>query len=141
MALTSENFPNEAIQYGLDRRKCARSGQRAKLADREQATIRVSDSHSDFFTRNMIAVLAEARAALGIDDSVADMTPPALMKAIMQAPVDLWFNGGIGTYIKARSETHGDVGDKTNDALRVDALKLAECLIEEGRRYAKNARA
>jgi len=42
------------------------------------------------------------------------------MKAILAAPVDLLWNGGIGTYVKAAGETHAEVGDKTNDAIRVN---------------------
>ena len=60
------------------------------------------------------------RLALGIEASVEAMTPAELMKAILLAPVDLLWNGGIGTYVKASHETHGDAGDKANDAIRVD---------------------
>ena len=51
-----------------------------------------------------IPISPQMRDALGIDESVSEMTPPALMRTILQAPVDLLFNGGIGTYIKAESE-------------------------------------
>ena len=49
------------------------------------------------------------------------MTPPDLIRAILQAPVDLLFNGGIGTYIKAESESDAEVGDRANDTVRVNA--------------------
>ena len=61
------------------------------------------------------------------------MTPAELMRAILLAPVDLLWNGGIGTYVKARAETHADVGDKANDAIRVDGGELrAKCVGEGG---------
>ncbi len=53
------------------------------------------------------------------------MTPSELMKAILQAPVDLLWNGGIGTYVKAAAETHVEVGDKANDAIRVNGAATA----------------
>ena len=61
------------------------------------------------------------------------MTPAELMRAILLAPVDLLWNGGIGTYVKARSETHAEAGDKANDAIRVDGRELrAKCVGEGG---------
>ena len=73
------------------------------------------------------------RAALGIAADVASMTPAELMRAILLAPVDLLWNGGIGTYVKASEETHGDAGDKANDAIRVDGGQLrAQCVGEGG---------
>ena len=47
------------------------------------------------------------------------------MQAILPAPVDLLWNGGIGTYVKAASESHADVGDKANDAIRVNGARAA----------------
>jgi glutamate dehydrogenase len=73
------------------------------------------------------------RHALGIDDDVAAMTPAELMRAILLAPVDLLWNGGIGTYVKAEHESHTDAGDKANDAIRVDGGQLrARCVGEGG---------
>ena len=73
------------------------------------------------------------REALGIDGDVDKLTPAELMKAILQAPVDLLWNGGIGTYVKASDETHADAGDKANDAIRVDGRQLrAKCVGEGG---------
>ncbi len=61
------------------------------------------------------------------------MTPAELMRAILLAPVDLLWNGGIGTYVKARTETHAEAGDKANDAIRVDGRELrAKCVGEGG---------
>ena len=79
-----------------------------------------------------IAISPEARAALGLDDTVTDMTPPALMKAILTAPADLLWNGGIGTYIKAETEADSDVGDRANDAVRVNGNQVRAKVIGEG---------
>ncbi len=79
-----------------------------------------------------IALSAEARAALGIAAEVQAMTPAELMRAILLAPVDLFYNGGIGTYVKAGSESHGDCGDRANDAIRVDGAELRCKVVVEG---------
>ncbi|MET9874591.1 NAD-glutamate dehydrogenase [Actinacidiphila glaucinigra] len=79
-----------------------------------------------------IALTPQIRKALGIDQPVAKMTPADLMKAILKAPVDLLWNGGIGTYVKAATETHPDVGDKANDAIRVDGGELRAKVVGEG---------
>ena len=79
-----------------------------------------------------IPVSPQVRDALGIDGEVTEMTPPNLIKAILQAPVDLLFNGGIGTYIKAESESDADVGDRANDPVRVNANQVRAKVIGEG---------
>ncbi|MFC8364727.1 NAD-glutamate dehydrogenase [Streptomyces griseorubiginosus] len=83
-------------------------------------------------TAKSIPVNAHIREALGIEDKVTKMTPADLMKAILQAPVDLLWNGGIGTYVKASTETHADVGDKANDPIRVDGADLRVKVVGEG---------
>ncbi|MFI8446098.1 NAD-glutamate dehydrogenase [Streptomyces erythrochromogenes] len=79
-----------------------------------------------------VPVTAQMRAALGIEAGVTKMTPADLMQAILKAPVDLVWNGGIGTYVKATSETHADVGDKANDAIRVNGSDVRAQVIGEG---------
>ncbi|MER5872859.1 NAD-glutamate dehydrogenase [Streptomyces sp. NPDC002044] len=83
-------------------------------------------------TAKAIPVNAQVRAALGIEAGVTKMTPADLMKAILQSPVDLLWNGGIGTYVKATAETHADVGDKANDAIRVNGSDVRSRVIGEG---------
>ncbi|MEV7996477.1 NAD-glutamate dehydrogenase [Streptomyces sp. NPDC086077] len=83
-------------------------------------------------TAKAIPVNAHIRAALGIEEKVAKLTPADLMRAILKAPVDLLWNGGIGTYVKASTETHADVGDKANDAIRVDGKDLRVKVVGEG---------
>ena len=60
------------------------------------------------------------------------MTPAELLRAILLAPVDLLWNGGIGTYVKARAETQAEAGDKANDAIRVDGADLRVKCVGEG---------
>jgi glutamate dehydrogenase len=83
-------------------------------------------------TAKSIQVTPQVRQALGLDDSVTALPPNDLLKAILQAPVDLLWNGGIGTYVKASTETHADVGDKANDAIRVDGIDLRAKAVGEG---------
>ncbi|MFJ4472590.1 NAD-glutamate dehydrogenase [Streptomyces sp. NPDC089424] len=83
-------------------------------------------------TAKAIPVNAHIRAALGIEEKVTKLTPADLMRAILKAPVDLLWNGGIGTYVKASTETHADVGDKANDAIRVDGKDLRVNVVGEG---------
>jgi len=72
------------------------------------------------------------RAALGLGAEVTTLTPAALISAILKAPVDLLWNGGIGTYVKASTEPHSAAGDKTNDAVRVDGRELRARVVGEG---------
>src|SRR5205085_7057274 len=77
-----------------------------------------------------IAITPEVKRALGV---AADaLTPTELVNAILKAPVDLLYNGGIGTYVKARSESHAEVGDRANDALRIDGAELRCKVVAEG---------
>jgi glutamate dehydrogenase len=62
----------------------------------------------------------------------AQVTPNEIIKAILKSHVDLLWNGGIGTYVKASSESHSDVGDRSNDAVRIDARELNCKVIGEG---------
>ncbi len=77
-----------------------------------------------------ITLSDQIREALDIDATV--VTPDELISAILRAPVDLLWNGGIGTYVKASTETHLDVGDKANDAIRVDGREVRARVIGEG---------
>ena len=75
----------------------------------------------------------QVRRALGIEDAGPTMTPAELMRAVLKAPVDLLWNGGIGTYVKAAGETNADAGDKANDTIRVNGRELrAQCVGEGG---------
>jgi len=77
-----------------------------------------------------VPLSAEARAALGIDDAAP--SGEEVVRAILSAKVDLLYNGGIGTYIKATTEEDADVGDRANDRVRVDATVVRARVIGEG---------
>ena len=79
-----------------------------------------------------VPLSARARAALGVDEGTHSLSPDELISAILTAPVDLLWNGGIGTYVKASTETHADAGDRSNDAVRVDAARLRARIVAEG---------
>lgn len=81
-------------------------------------------------TAKSVSLSAQIKALLGVE---ADALPPNdLISALLKAPVDLLFNGGIGTYVKASGETNAEVGDKANDALRVDGGELRCRVVGEG---------
>ncbi|MGH9260516.1 MAG: NAD-glutamate dehydrogenase domain-containing protein, partial [Acidimicrobiales bacterium] len=86
------------------------------------------------FSRSLksIPISPEVRDALGLGATVSSMAPTELLKAILGAPVDLLYNGGIGTYVKASTETHTEVGDRANDAIRVDGKQIRAKVIGEG---------
>ena len=77
-----------------------------------------------------IALSPEAREALSIDSK--SLTPNELIAAMLKAPVDLLWNGGIGTYVKSRSESHADAGDRANDIVRVNGEELRCRIVGEG---------
>ena len=79
-----------------------------------------------------VPISAQARAALGLDAAIIALSPDELISAILRAPVDLLWNGGIGTYVKASQETHADAGDRSSDAVRVDASSLRARVVAEG---------
>ena len=81
-------------------------------------------------TAKTITLSDEAQAVLGITE--AEMEPAALISAILKSPADLIWFGGIGTYLKSRTESNGEVGDPANDALRVNAEELRARVIGEG---------
>jgi|CXWL01.1.fsa_nt_gi glutamate dehydrogenase len=84
------------------------------------------------FSRSLkaIDVSREVAALTGLEKP--QVTPAELMSALLKSPCELLWFGGIGAYIKARAETHADVGDKANDAVRVDAEDLRALVIGEG---------
>ncbi len=77
-----------------------------------------------------IELSAAARAALGCDFDAAD--GESIVQAILRAPVDLFYNGGIGTYVRASTETDANVGDHANDACRITAAELRAKVVVEG---------
>jgi len=83
-------------------------------------------------TAKSVHVGPEAAAALGLADGMQALSPDQLISAILKAPVDLLWNGGIGTYVKATAQSSADVGDRSNDSLRIDATDLRAKVVGEG---------
>src|SRR4029077_16569513 len=83
-------------------------------------------------TAKAVAITPEVRKPLGTPDDVAALTPNEMVSRLLCAPVDLLWNGGIGTFVKARTERNADVGDKANDAVRVNGFELQCRVVGEG---------
>jgi glutamate dehydrogenase len=81
-------------------------------------------------TAKTVPLSPEVRSRLDVPEE--ELTPDELIRAILRAPVDLLWNGGVGTYVKASAETHVEVGDKRNDQVRVDAGRLRCRVVGEG---------
>jgi glutamate dehydrogenase len=115
----------------------------ASFAERERLFALPRSSWADYDTRlisegggvwarseKSVPLSPQARAALGI--AAERLTPAELVNAILKAPVDLLYNGGIGTYVKASGESHAEVGDRANDAVRIDGRDLRCKVLAEG---------
>ncbi|MFD2420658.1 NAD-glutamate dehydrogenase [Amycolatopsis pigmentata] len=83
-------------------------------------------------TAKSIPVSAPMRAALGLADGTEALSPAELIQAILRAPADLLWNGGIGTYVKSAAEHQTDAHDKANDAVRVNGGDLRVKVVGEG---------
>ncbi|MFM1886656.1 MAG: NAD-glutamate dehydrogenase, partial [Pseudomonadota bacterium] len=81
-----------------------------------------------------IALTAEVKALLQAAElqDRSEATPDELVRAILRMPVDLLWNGGIGTYVKASTESHADAQDRGNDSVRVDGAALRARVVGEG---------
>lgn len=121
--------PNAARSFA-ERERLYRM-ERSSWADYNTALISKGGGVYDRTVKS-VPISAQVRTVLGIPEGITKLSPPELMKAIVSAPVDLLWNGGIGTYVKASSETNAEVGDKSNDAVRVDACDLRVRVIGEG---------
>ncbi|MEO1202924.1 MAG: NAD-glutamate dehydrogenase, partial [Pseudomonadota bacterium] len=119
--------PDIAASY-RERQRLFRKG-RSSWSDYNETLI---SKGGGIFSRQAktIRLSAEVRALLDVDEKT--MKPDELVNAILKMPVDLLWNGGIGTYVKASSESNGDVGDRGNDAVRVDATELRCQAVGEG---------
>ncbi len=104
---------------------------RSSWADYDRSLISAGGGVFDRSAKS-VPVTPQMAAALGLADDVRVLTPAELMKAILLAPVDLLWNGGIGTYVKAGSESNLEVGDRANDAIRVNGGELQVRVVGEG---------
>lgn len=104
---------------------------RSSWADYDRSLISAGGGVYDRTVKS-VPISPQVRAALGLSAETVSLSPPELIRAVLQAPVDLLWNGGIGTYVKASTETNADVGDKSNDAVRVDGNQLRVKVVGEG---------
>src|SRR2546422_7370317 len=81
-------------------------------------------------TAKSVPLSSEVQNVLNVSGKT--LTPSELISAILKAPVDLLYNGGIGTYVKSRRQSHAEVGDRTNDAIRVNGADLRCKVVAEG---------
>ncbi|UVE16451.1 NAD-glutamate dehydrogenase [Pseudomonas sp. LS44] len=84
------------------------------------------------FSRSAKSIAISPQMQKRFDITADKLAPTELLNALLKAPVDLLWNGGIGTYVKSSRESHADVGDKANDALRVDGRELRAKVVGEG---------
>ncbi|MDO5617826.1 NAD-glutamate dehydrogenase [Kocuria sp.] len=121
--------PDPAVSYAERERLFGLA--RSSWQDYDSAKISVGGG---VFSREAksVPISPEIRTLLDLPESTTQLSPIELMRAILQAPADLFYNGGIGTYIKGAEETHAEVGDKSNDAIRVDGSELRVKVVGEG---------
>ncbi len=84
------------------------------------------------YRRDAKAIPLSAQARARLDVAAENLAPAELIRALLRAPVDLLWNGGTGTFVKASQETHGNVADRRNDPVRVDAARLRCRVVGEG---------
>ncbi|MFF2087175.1 NAD-glutamate dehydrogenase [Nocardia sp. NPDC058176] len=121
--------PDAATSYAERERLFALP--RSSWADYDRTLISAGGGVFDRTVKS-VPISPQARIALGLPDAVQALSPPELVRAILLAPAQLLWNGGIGTYVKASTETNAEVGDKSNDAVRVDGNQLRVQVIGEG---------
>ncbi|KHL68687.1 NAD-specific glutamate dehydrogenase [Pseudomonas flexibilis] len=84
------------------------------------------------FPRSAKSIAVSPQMRERFDIQAEKLSPNELVSALLRAPVDLLWNGGIGTYVKASTESHADIGDKANDPLRIDGRELRARVVGEG---------
>ncbi|HET7676183.1 MAG TPA: NAD-glutamate dehydrogenase, partial [Gammaproteobacteria bacterium] len=121
--------PNPDTEKSFEERQRLFNLPRSTWADYDAATI---SNGGGVWPRSAkhIPISPEMRVVLGIE--AEELTPQETIRAILKAPVDLLWNGGIGTYVKAASETNAEVGDRANDALRINGKDLRCRVVGEG---------
>ncbi len=102
---------------------------RSSWADYDESLI---SAGGGVFSRSLKRIDLSPEIRTVLDTTAESVTPAELVSIILMAPVDLLWNGGIGTYVKASTETHDDVGDRTNDAVRVNGTQLRARVVVEG---------
>ena len=123
--------PNPDLQTSYEERLRLYNLPRSRWSDYNQQLI---STGGGIFSRSSksITITGEMREALSLDAKSLEMTPDDLIRSILMAPVDLLWNGGIGTYVKAKDEANETIGDKTNDLLRINGNQLRCRSVGEG---------
>jgi glutamate dehydrogenase len=121
--------PNPDTAASFAERKRIFDLPRSSWADYDQSKI---SKGGGVYSRSMkqIPLSPEVRKLTGIEADHAE--PVELMRALLKAPVDLLWFGGIGTYVKSSQQSHSDVGDKATDALRIDGKEIRAKVVGEG---------
>ena len=119
--------PDPAVSF--DERQRLFDTPRSSWADYESALI---SEGGGVFSRSLKAIDLTPRMQEVLGFVVDRATPNELIGAILRAPVDLFWNGGVGTYVKSSTEGDGDVGDRSNDAVRVNGADLRCKIVAEG---------
>ncbi|MFN8173171.1 MAG: NAD-glutamate dehydrogenase, partial [Candidatus Nanopelagicales bacterium] len=121
--------PDAAVSYAERRRLFDLP--RSSWADYDPTLI---SAGGGVFARSLksVDVTPQMARVLGLPPEVTSATPDVLIRAALRAPVDLLWNGGIGTYVKSGAETNADVGDKANDRIRIDGAELRAKVVGEG---------
>lgn len=119
--------PNAAASYKERERLFTTPG--TNWADYNQKLI---SKGGGVFSRDAKSITITPEMQTRFDIAAKSLTPTDFISALLKAPVDLIWNGGIGTYIKAGNESHADIGDKANDNLRVNGSQLRCKVFGEG---------
>lgn len=119
--------PNPAVSY--EERKRLFSLPRSSWSDYNPELI---SKGGGVFNRSAKSIKLTPEMKQVLNAKKDSMAPNELIKAILKAPVDLIWNGGIGTFVKSTTETHADAGDRTNDGIRLDATEINARIIAEG---------
>ncbi|MDE1463405.1 NAD-glutamate dehydrogenase [Spartinivicinus poritis] len=121
--------PNPLISQSFKERQRLFNLPRSSWMDYDQSLI---SAGGGVFSRDAksIKISPEMKERFAIDED--QLTPNELITALLKSPVDLIWNGGIGTYVKAATESHADVGDRANDALRINGKELRCQVVGEG---------
>ena len=119
--------PDPAVSYGERRRLFELPG--SSWADYDQGHI---SAGGGVFSRAAKKISLSSRARAVLDTEAETVTPAELVRVILCAPVDVLWNGGIGTYVKGTDESNESVRDKTNDAVRVNGSELRCLVVVEG---------
>ncbi|WP_419536661.1 NAD-glutamate dehydrogenase [Endozoicomonas sp.] len=121
--------PNPDVYQSYEERKRLFDLPRSSWTDYDTSLI---SEGGGVFSRQAKSIVISPAMKQRFGITVDQLPPNELIRCMLRAPVDLLWNGGIGTYIKSMRETHGDVGDKANDPLRINGCEVQASVVGEG---------